>query len=317
MGELAIAGLALGLRAISFDTVTGSFDRIGKGGLMKQVFIVGATGYIGGLLLKKAKEIYNAFGTSSRPVEGMILLRLDAPDQFNFQIIKPGDVVFFTAAISAPDVCAAERNWAWSVNVNGTANVIGRALDRGARVIFFSSDAAYGEQTEMFDEEMPSKPVGEYAEMKSIVERKFIGSRNFKTIRLSYVFSRHDKFTQYLWSCSQADKSADVFHPFFRAVVHRNDVIDGALALAARWADFTEQVINFGGPDVISRVDYACVLRNACMPKLQYKVTTPEAAFFQNRPPIIAMQSPILAKLLDRLPRNLQEAAQIEFSDLP
>lgn len=284
---------------------------------MKQVFIIGATGYVGGRLLEKAKEIANAFGTSSKPVSGMLLLRFEAPDQFNFQLIKPGDVVFFTAAISAPDVCATEKDWAWSINVNRTADIIDRALDRGAKVIFFSSDAAYGERSEVFDEEAPSMPMGEYAEMKIAVERMFAGRRNFKTIRLSYVFSREDKFTKYLLGCCQANKSADVFHPFFRAVVHRDDVINGALALATRWADFPEQIINFGGPDVISRTDYACVMRNVCMPKLRFNVTTPDAAFFQNRPRIIAMQSPILAKLLDRPPRNLHDAAQSEFLNLP
>jgi nucleoside-diphosphate-sugar epimerase len=157
-------------------------------------------------------------------------------------------------------------------------------------------------------------PAGEYAEMKREVERRFSGNASFKAIRLSYVFSREDKFSRYLAGCAERNEEADLFHPFFRAIVHRDDVVEGALALVARWDEVPEQVINFGGPQVLSRVDFAECLREAHFNGLRFKVTEPGADFFKNRPRVIAMTSPVFARLLRRPPRTLREAARLEFA---
>jgi dTDP-4-dehydrorhamnose reductase len=229
-------------------------------------------------------------------------------------MIGDGDFVFLTAAISAPDVCAREHNWAWAVNVTGTSSFIQSVIDCGARVVFFSSDTVYGEREDVFDETAASNPAGEYAEMKREVEQRFAGNASFKAIRLSYVFSREDKFSRYLAGCAERNEEADLFHPFYRAIVHRDDVVEGALALAARWDEVPEQVINFGGPQVLSRIDFAECLREAHLHDLRFKVTEPGADFFKNRPRVIAMTSPIFARLLGRPPRTLREAALVEFT---
>jgi nucleoside-diphosphate-sugar epimerase len=181
-------------------------------------------------------------------------------------------------------------------------------------VVFFSSDTVYGERADGFDETAVCNPAGEYAEMKREVERRFSGNASFKAIRLSYVFSREDKFSRYLAGCAERNEEADLFHPFFRAIVHRDDVVEGALALVARWDEVPEQVINFGGPQVLSRVDFAECLREAHFNGLRFKVTEPGADFFKNRPRVIAMTSPVFARLLRRPPRTLREAARLEFA---
>ena len=255
-----------------------------------------------------------AVGTSSRGGSGLMPLRLDSPGDFDYDKICSSDVVLLTAAISAPDICANEHDWAWAVNVTGTSEFIRNVIDRGARVVFFSSDTVYGEREDQFDERAACNPAGKYADMKRDVEQRFLGNTSFKTIRLSYVFSRDDKFSRYLTGCAERNEEADLFHPFFRAIVHRDDVVEGALALAARWVDVPEQVINFGGPQVLSRVEFAECLREAHLRDLCFTVTEPSAEFFENRPRIIAMISPVFSRLLGRPPRSLREAAHLEFA---
>jgi len=279
-----------------------------------KVFVIGASGYIGKLLLSKAEAYGVAFGTSSIDTNGLLPLRLDAPADFDYELILLGDVVLLTAALSSPDICANEHDRAWAVNVTGTSEFITNVMARGGRVVFFSSDTVYGECSDTFDETAESNPAGEYAEMKHEVEKRFLGNPLFKSIRLSYVFSREDKFTKYLLGCAEREEEADLFHPFYRAIVHRDDVVDGAIALAQRWDEFSQPVINFGGPEVLSRIDFAECLKNAAMPDLRFKVTEPEEAFFKNRPKIIAITSPILSKLLGRPARSLLDAAKIEFA---
>jgi len=278
-----------------------------------RLFIVGASGYIGEPLLEFSKSVCNAYGTSSSNTDGLLTLRLECPDDFKYGLIQPADVVLLAAAISAPDICAREHERAWAVNVTGTSEFIGNVISRGGRVVFFSSDTVCAKSGDVFDETAKSNPVGEYAEMKAEVEKRFLGNPLFKSIRLSYVFSRADKFTKYLSGCAERGKEAELFHPFYRAIVHRNDVVEGAHALARRWDEFPQQVINFGGPEVLSRIDFAECLQRIAFTSLRYRVTEPGDEFFKNRPRVIAMSSAILPKLLGRPARTLAEAARIEF----
>jgi dTDP-4-dehydrorhamnose reductase len=274
---------------------------------------VGAAGYVGGVLYREAARRGVARGTSSTGRDGLLLLKLDDVGGFDFHQISPGEVVLFTAAVSAPDACERDRIRATAINVTGTAEFIERAMDRGARVIFLSSDAVYGERETGVDESTVCKPTGGYARMKFEIEQRFAGAQAFKAIRLSYVFSKEDKFTRYLIECWRNGIEADLFHPFLRAVIYRDDVVQGALELARRWQDFPMPALNFGGPAVLSRVDIAETLRCACLPGLRLKVTEPAAEFFVNRPRVIAMKSPLLEELLGRPPLALREAARNEF----
>lgn len=276
--------------------------------------IVGGSGYIGKSLYANCITNSMFYGTSSTGAGGLLRLRLDAPDEFDYEIIQPSDAVLLTAAISAPDVCAREHERAWAVNVTGTSEFINKVMARGGRVIFFSSDTVYGERNDEFDERVACNPAGEYAEMKQEVEKRFLSNPLFKSIRLSYVFSREDKFTKYLSGCSERGEEADIFHPFYRAVIHRYDVVEGAIALVQRWDEFPQKIINFGGPEVLARTEFAEILQDAALPNLRFRVTEPDAGFFKNRPRVIRMASPILNSLLGRPAHALREAAMIEFN---
>jgi dTDP-4-dehydrorhamnose reductase len=160
-------------------------------------------------------------GLSSSGKGGFPVLDLRQPDSFDIGRLLPGDVVCLAAAISSPDVCAREPEFARSINVVGTSRFVDRALERGARVIFLSSDTVYGERSQPFDESAPCVPAGAYAAMKHEVERQFIDRAGFKILRLSYVVSARDRFTRYLVSCAERGEEADIFDPFVRAVVRR------------------------------------------------------------------------------------------------
>jgi nucleoside-diphosphate-sugar epimerase len=107
---------------------------------------------------------------------------------------------------------------------------------------------------------------------------------------------------------------AELFHPFYRAIIHRDDVVEGALALAQRWEEFPQQVFNFCGPEMLSRIDFADCLKSVALSSLRYRVTEPGSDFFKNRPRVIAMSSNVLPQLLRRSSRSLLEAAKFEFA---
>jgi dTDP-4-dehydrorhamnose reductase len=278
------------------------------------LFVVGATGYIGRALLAAGKKLFNTIGTSTKDGNNFLQFRLEYPADFDYTKIRSGDIVILCAAVSAPDICAREYDRAWATNVIGTSQFIQAVIDRGARLIFFSSDTVYGEKANAFDERAKVNPAGEYAIMKREVEQRFLGNTLFKAVRLSYVFSREDKFSCYLAGCNERKEVAELFHPLFRAIVHRDDVVEGVLALAIQWNVVTEHVINFGGPQVLSRRDFAETLRSVIFHDLRFKITEPGIDFFKNRPRVITMTSPVFARLLRRPIHTLSVAARMEFT---
>ena len=279
-----------------------------------KIIVIGATGYIGKPLYIRALPNSIVYGTSSKYSDELIHLQLDTPDEFDYKIIQPSDAVLLTAAISAPDVCAREYERAWEVNVAGTSEFISRVIARKGRIVFFSSDTVYGERSDGFNERADCNPAGEYAKMKHEVEKRFLDNPFFKSIRLSYVFSREDKFTKYLCGCVVRGEEAEIFHPFYRAVVYRNDVVEAVIALLQRWNEFPQSIINFGGPDVIARTEFAKLLKTNVLPALRFRQTEPESEFFVNRPRVIQMISPFLISLLGRPAHTLYEAIKIEFN---
>lgn len=272
-----------------------------------RIIVIGATGYIGRPLLKRAGPA--GIGTSSTGGSGLLQLDLVNLSLFSFEQLQRDDVVLMLAAISSPDVCVRQRSLAYSINVSGTIAFIEAAIARGAKVIFFSSDAVYGEQLSPFDESKRTSPVGEYARMKLFVEKRFSEEINFRSVRLSYVFSRWDPFTRYLFDCAEKGLTAEVFPSFARSVVSLDDVISGALSLANDWHKLSERVINFGGPEVLSRAEYAEVLRSTVLPDLRFIEKEPDESFFSSRPRKIAMLSPLMNKVLGRSPASLGAAS--------
>jgi len=279
-----------------------------------KVFVVGSHGYIARRIIEALQgALIHVVPVSSRADEGQIYLDLRYSQSFCYEEVQRGDIVLMAAAISSPDICRDQRDFAISVNVTGTADFISRSLDQGARIVFFSSDTVYGEKESAFDEMTIGNPAGDYAFMKYEVESRFLDNPSFKTIRLSYVFSKEDKFTRYLYNCASRGEEAEIYHPFYRAVVHREDVVQGVIALVKRWDEFPQSVINFGGPNVISRIEFAQTIKDFALPKLYFRQIDPEEDFFTNRPRIIRMKSLLLGSLLERPARSLREAAHLEL----
>ena len=283
---------------------------------MKAV-VVGGSGYIGRALYERAFGLFDSVrttSTASKTEASAVPLQLERPEHFDYEIIDVSDIVFLTAAISAPDICSLEHERAWAVNVTGTSRFIENVISRGGRVIFFSSDTVYGENSDETDESSVCNPAGEYAEMKYEIEMQFSASELFKSIRLSYVFSKNDKFSRYLKGCEERGEVAEIFHPFYRAVIHRDDVVTCVIELARRWDEFPQRIINCGGPKLLSRTEFAQILKDEALPGMSYDVTEPDAEFFKNRPRVINMISPAMPLLLGREPRALRDAARIEFN---
>lgn len=263
------------------------------------VAIVGSSGYIAGFLLKrfeKEKEIARILKLDQNENADAYLNLLEA-EKFNYDQLNNIDFIVFTAAISGPDRCATDFDFCWKINVEGTKHFIKEAIARKCKVLFFSSDAVFGDiPGKIYTEESETRAETPYGRMKKAVEDEFKDSSLFKAIRLSYVASAKDRFISYCLSCMEKGETADIFHPFYRNVIVVSDVVDVVVWFSKHWDEYPSFVLNVAGKELVSRVRMADELNRLFENKLKYTISTPNEDFYNNRPKITQMISLFINK---------------------
>lgn len=261
--------------------------------------LVGSSGYIAEFIIQrfnKERDIESILKID-RNDKADVFLELSEAEKFDYELLNDIDYIVFTAAISGPDQCAREYDISWNINVIGTIYFIREAIKRGCRVLFFSSDAVFGDIPGMiYDEESMTEANTPYGKMKKAVEDEFKEEALFKAIRLSYVASAKDRFITYCLNCMRNNKVADIFHPFYRNVVVVSDVVDIVTYFALHWSEYEPSILNVAGKELVSRVRIADELNRFLNRKLRYIITVPDEEFFMNRPCITQMKSLYLQK---------------------
>lgn len=265
-----------------------------------KIAIVGSSGYIAKHLMKVFTaqipdcEIVKIDMTDDADLK----LQLTTPAEFDYNQITGLDYIIFTAAISGPDMCANEYDKCWEINVTGTSYFIRETIKRGVKVLFFSSDAVFGDiPGHIYDEDSETQAYTAYGKMKKAIEDEFKSSPLFKCIRLSYVVSENDKFISYCLGCIRKNETADIFHPFYRNCITVSDVIKAIIWLMKNWKEFPSFVLDVTGTELVSRIRMADEMNRYFGNKLEYVVSKPDDSFFKNRPQVTQMKSKYLYKL--------------------
>lgn len=276
--------------------------------------IIGSTSFVGRNLLRRLPPEISALRYARHPKDGETPLDLTTLKPDNLSAVQPGDFVVLLSAVSSPDDCRDQYEEAYSINVTGTQALVSECLRRNARVLFFSSDVVVGATDGPHDETMAVSPLGNYGTMKREVELAFTGNPRFKVFRLSYVFSREDRFIRYLRSCSENGEEADVFQALYRNVVYLGDVLDAVIALGRNFDRWDNSIFHLSGPELLCRADMAERFRAVAAPSLRYTTSIPDSRFFEARPNTIETKSLYLSRLLGRTPTALADAIKFEFS---
>ena len=265
-----------------------------KGGYGLKIALVGSSGYIAKFILKglEADKIVQSILKIDRNDNADIFLDLERPEKFDYCLLDDIDYIVFTAAISGPDQCAREFDECWKVNVIGTSFFIKEALIRKCKVLFFSSDAVYGNIPGLiYTEESKTEAYTPYGRMKKAIEDEFKNESLFKAIRLSYVASANDRFVSYCLTCLRDGVEAEIFHPFYRNVVVVSDVVNVVLFFVKHWEEYEPTFLNVAGKELVSRIRIADEINRLFDGRLKYYVSMPSDEFFNNRPAITQMKS--------------------------
>lgn len=283
---------------------------------MNKYLVIGKNGYIAKAFAEKVFNEQVIYTTSGDEKGKAIYLDLTDPENFDYTIIDDQTTVLLLAANSSPDACLNNYDKAYQLNVRGTSAFIEKVLSKDARVLFFSSDTVYGEAEYDVDELSEVHPLGEYANMKYEVEQRFLGEKNFKVFRLSYVLSKHDKYMQYIVNCMKKSETAEVFEPLDRAVVYIHDVIDAIHSITTMWEQFTPSIVNLAGPEIVSRAVIARYVAELFPNELKFTVSCPSDEFYKARPRIINMRSRYLSDLIGHDATPIKQALELELEGM-
>lgn len=284
-----------------------------KGRAEKLIYIIGKNSFIG----KKLKEAFRTEDivfTSSNPIKGELELDLNNPYLFDFGCINKKDYILFLAAISSPDYCENHFDVSYKINVEGTRYFIDKCIKKGAKVLFFSSDAVYGEKDN--EEDITFSPVGNYGKMKLEVENTFKNEPLFKAFRLSYVFSLDDKFTSYIIECSKNNEVVEIYHPYHRKIIYIEDVVECVFNIVRDWNKWDKQFFDIGGFELLSKITIAENYKEITDPNLLFLVIEPSEEYFAARPKIINISSIDTFNLLGRAPTRLKDAFKLELKNI-
>lgn len=267
---------------------------------MKKVAVVGSNGYIAGFImnsLQKNADIAEILKIDQVKANDVYYLDLEKAEQFDYELLNDFEYIIFTAAISGPDKCADAFAWCYKINVIGTGLFIENALKKNCKVLFFSSDAVFGNiQGMVYNEDSTTQALTPYGKMKKTIEDKFKHNPLFKAIRLSYVVSAKDRFVSYCLECLQKGETAEIFHPFYRNCICISDVVKAVQWLLENWDEFRYPFLNVTGVELVSRVRIADEINRICGEKLKYTIENPKEEFYNNRPKITQMESLYLYK---------------------
>lgn len=124
-----------------------------------KLLVVGADSLIGNALMGAARALaWQVTGTTRRP--GVTdLLALDLIDPAPATVLRQAfDAVVLCAAVSRFDQCTADPRTAHLVNVEAPVRIGMEAAERGAHVVFLSTDSVFGESNCLRREHDPVTP---------------------------------------------------------------------------------------------------------------------------------------------------------------
>lgn len=217
-------------------------------------FVVGASGLVGGALMRALPEAVGTFRT--RPVAG--LRHLDAADRLALLAllheVRP-DVVYFPAADPNVEWCEAEPEAAYRTNVAPALHALEATISMNAMFVFFSSDYVFDGEDGPYDETAPTNPLQVYGRHKLEVEQQVVAAQG-TVVRTTTVFGAEvppgKNFVLRLVATLRAGEGVTVPSDQYSTPTWSDDVARGAVACAGRGG-----IWHVAGPDFVSRDQFA------------------------------------------------------------
>lgn len=156
-----------------------------------KVLVIGASGQVGGALLRHAPKDWAVVGTySGKQRPGLRHLDVSNREEV-FEVfgkVRP-DVAILTAAFTNVDLCETEKERADAVNVKGPMNVCDASVRYASKMVYISTDYVFDGEKGPYRENDAPNPLGHYAWTKLEGERITSLAPDHLIIRTTGVYS--------------------------------------------------------------------------------------------------------------------------------
>lgn len=138
------------------------------------ILITGGSGFVGSYLIEKLKKKHNIINIDIKQPEKNKEFFIEKDIREDLNDLPEIDVIFHLAAQSSVFIGEKKPEETFSVNIDGTKNLLKFAEKRKIKnFIFFSSAAVYGNPEEIpLKEESPKNPINNYGKSKLDAEKE-------------------------------------------------------------------------------------------------------------------------------------------------
>ena len=231
---------------------------------MKNIFITGASGLLGGHVFCRAFSQHNVLGTYWKTIPATLnncWAKVDLSDFRSTKSVldafKP-DAIIHAAANSNLDDCEQNREAARKINVESTKNLAEYSAKKNVRFIFVSSDMVFNGKSGMYSEEDTTSPISYYGETKVMAE-EFVKKtcRNFVIARSALIYGRSLEggfsFSQWIEKKLNHGERMSLYTNQFRTPIYVANLAEVLIELA--FNTFTG-TLHLAGANKINRFDF-------------------------------------------------------------
>ena len=234
-----------------------------------RALVLGASGQVGGLLMRRLASRVETFGTGFRPSSYPSIDLADsvAVDAYIHRI-QPTHI-FVPAGITAVDACESQFEAAWRICVDGTRTIQQTANRIGAFVVHFSTDFIYSGDHGPYTESACADPISAYGRIRLAAEQAAQeAGGDFAIARTSMVYSDDlsgKNFVSFIRNNLSSGRSIKAFTDQAGSPTLAEDLASATIEVAERRLS---GIWNLSGPEVMTRHAWAAqVARHFGLPE--------------------------------------------------
>jgi dTDP-4-dehydrorhamnose reductase len=230
-----------------------------------RLLLTGASGNLGAYLLRalRGSDISVVAWSGSQACErfGFPLEPVNLGDegQLASAFARAGpDLILHAGALASVAACYREPTSARAINLDGSEHLVSLAAERGARLVFVSTDLVFDGRKGSYAESDPPGPLSVYGQTKAAAEQQVLKCPGAVVARVSLLFgptliARASYFDEQI-TALQTGQPIRAFVDEWRTPLSLANAARSLLVLAR--SDY-EGLIHLGGPERLSRWEMA------------------------------------------------------------
>ena len=233
---------------------------IGAPFFMEKILVIGGNGLLGSKIVKLAQTKYDCVPTHRTRALHPSSLKLDITSQEEvfhvFKTVKP-NMIMHVAAETNVDRCETDRNWAWKVNAEGTANVAKACGEMNLKLVYVSTDYVFDGEKGLYTEQDTLNPINYYG-LTKLKGEEFVRERckDYLIARTSVLFGWHPwkkNFATWAIEALRCEKGIEVVDDHFNSPTLADNLSEALLEMVEK--DFNG-IYHTAGSERISRYEF-------------------------------------------------------------